>query len=768
VKTRAAASAGGQPLQQRGAAAVAKTSDTHPVTPRVDAVPRPQIRLEGTPQLLRPTVFVGIGGLAGRILLRLRRRLSSAGGDNQLPALPVLYLDTDANSIGAVSSNNPGGGLGGAEVLALPLHDSNYYRNLSSNVLDWLSRRWLFNIPRSRNVEGMRPLGRLAFVDHQQAIRARLEERLAQATSAEAVRATAERLHPAEGDAAPHVFIVASISGGTGAGAALDAGYLARHILQGAGHAGGRVTGMLLHATGQRDQASRIQRANALACLSEFQRFSIPQLGFPGAPSCHVPASDLPPFDDTYLVHLGDHLSDADFEAGAEGIAEYLFQQSVSPACEFFDQCRTADRAKTTSLKAGPRLRTVGIARMESSHDETRRHEADALCQGLIRLWQQGATLHTEGRPSRTPAVRDTSGSLLGRLELDVEKLVRKAMAVSRGSIARQVEAFFRTRLEGQFAGDAGSAADVKRLLHEIDCEFSLPPSEGMQAGHPARVLQVVREQLGHAARRAAQSACTEMLAAADRSENRLATACESFSDVLHQLGETKNALIELRTRTADDLRELVRGAAGANRDDTTSADPTHQDTADSSALCLTYAAHRFCGRALQLLVEHVEEIRAGLRALCGALAARFAAVPEEGSLEAVDRPDAELLLAFNERLRGRETVKLQDWLAVPAPSSGIPAGLENAARAFLLERGLSTGGADGYHQWLVESKTADGSGRGRPGSLYRSGPRDRGDTRQPGRTGRRGALLRSRKSEGLGPRLRHQARPGLRFGSTN
>ena len=40
------------------------------------------------------------------------------------------------------------------------------YRSETPEILEWLSRRWLYNIPRSLKTEGIRPLGRLALVDH--------------------------------------------------------------------------------------------------------------------------------------------------------------------------------------------------------------------------------------------------------------------------------------------------------------------------------------------------------------------------------------------------------------------------------------------------------------------------------------------------------------------------------------------------------------------------------------------------------------------------
>ena len=51
------------------------------------------------------------------------------------------------------------------DTLHLPLKLPQSYDN-SREILDWVSRRWLYNIPRSLETRGYRPLGRVALVDH--------------------------------------------------------------------------------------------------------------------------------------------------------------------------------------------------------------------------------------------------------------------------------------------------------------------------------------------------------------------------------------------------------------------------------------------------------------------------------------------------------------------------------------------------------------------------------------------------------------------------
>ncbi|MEL7267041.1 MAG: hypothetical protein AAFP69_19835, partial [Planctomycetota bacterium] len=50
-------------------------------------------------------------------------------------------------------------------TLYTPLRTPIEYRD-RSEALASISRRWIYNVPRNRQTSGLRPLGRLALVDH--------------------------------------------------------------------------------------------------------------------------------------------------------------------------------------------------------------------------------------------------------------------------------------------------------------------------------------------------------------------------------------------------------------------------------------------------------------------------------------------------------------------------------------------------------------------------------------------------------------------------
>ncbi|MHB8867139.1 MAG: serine/threonine protein kinase, partial [Pirellulaceae bacterium] len=163
-------------------------STSNPVVPRVDPSPQvtslPPIELDDSATVVRPTVFVGVGRSAGRILLQLRRRLADRFGSvEDIPAFQMLMVDTDTKDLLALTQHRSG--FKSHELLAIPLRHPQDYRDDSGKLLRWISRRWLYNIPKSLRTEGLRPLGRLAFVDHAAEVAQRIRAAIVTATSPE-------------------------------------------------------------------------------------------------------------------------------------------------------------------------------------------------------------------------------------------------------------------------------------------------------------------------------------------------------------------------------------------------------------------------------------------------------------------------------------------------------------------------------------------------------------------------------------------------------
>ena len=154
-----------------------------------------------------------IGGTAADVLRDLRKRILRDEKSFSQANLEFLLLDTDSATIDSACGDRCEDSLEFRETLHLPLRSSAEYREQSTDHLQWLSRRWLYNIPRSLRTEGRRPLGRLAFADHAERVKKRIREALV---------ATADKIKLGDAGSSGHrkrlrVVIVSAIGGGTGA-----------------------------------------------------------------------------------------------------------------------------------------------------------------------------------------------------------------------------------------------------------------------------------------------------------------------------------------------------------------------------------------------------------------------------------------------------------------------------------------------------------------------------------------------------------------------
>ena len=243
----------------------------------------PPLELDTDEFSLRPALFLGIGGTASHVLRRLRRRLHDRFGDlARVPILQLLTLDTDAKSLFEASRGEIGTALKESETLAIPLRRPQEYRSQSAKLLRWMSRRWLYNIPRSLQTEGLRPLGRLAFVDHADVILDGIRKKLVAASDPSAIAASSEN-SDVPVSYVPRVFIISSISGGTGSGMVLDVAYAVRKIQSELDLSQEAIRGLLIHSTSRHTGGTRdLSITNAYACLNELYNYSHPEGFYPG------------------------------------------------------------------------------------------------------------------------------------------------------------------------------------------------------------------------------------------------------------------------------------------------------------------------------------------------------------------------------------------------------------------------------------------------------------------------------------------------------
>lgn len=381
--------------------------------PQVEQLPMPDVGLEKVKY--RPVLFVGLGGVGGQVLRALKQlmadRLPNAAA---VPSVSMLYLDTDVQAINAACDPSVHAALSNDEVLLLPLENAQAYAAGKIGQVPSLSRRWLYNVPKSLRTEGLRAVGRMALLDHTERVLERVRRMLVGITDRAALIASGEQTGLDFADYNPRVFVVASLTGGSGSGMLIDTAYAVRQILAELGLADEEVSGILTFGR-MRGATTRLAVANAYACVRELNYFAASHHTYPGEALCGLAAFDEPhgPFKHTYLLDLGADLTEEQTSQAIRRQAEYLFLASLSPASAVLDACRE----ELSPASAGVSLRTFGLARFGDDGAELSQQLVNQLCQALTCRWRgdlDGAAAGETIQLSRLDRIVDDSAQQRG------------------------------------------------------------------------------------------------------------------------------------------------------------------------------------------------------------------------------------------------------------------------------------------------------------------------------------------------------------------
>jgi len=381
-------------------------------------------RCSGEKAKIHPTLVITVGKTANRIGEKFKSKLMMRTGDNdEVPAIRSAFIDSDRSDL-AQLENSSNGSISTRDTIEVPLRKAEDYRARADVHLGWLSRRWIYNVPRTLQTEGLRPLGRLVFADYFTSICDQIEAVISEFANEENLAKTADTLgmNPGKSDA-PRVYIVTSISGGVGSGMALDLAYTVKLLLAEKGLKHDHVTGVLLHSTYQRTRDPGLSSANAFAFLTEMRHFN--EHGYPGDANLGIPEYDEEgPFQHTYYTELGDDLNQSDLEAKLDSVAEYISLSSTSRCNDFFEACRKSEFEMEHFA-----LRTMGVATTSSGDDAQRRSLVAQLCHKLVQRWA-GNGNELDGNPAKF------ADGILSQFDVDdssIQQKVHGNVIASRG-----------------------------------------------------------------------------------------------------------------------------------------------------------------------------------------------------------------------------------------------------------------------------------------------------------------------------------------------
>ncbi len=316
-------------------------------------------------------LVVALGGTGADCLRTLRRRAAEKHFEGRLELHSVL-IDTDLATLDSMRDNEIESSVGPCELVCTPLKSPREYRDSGTERLSTISRRWIYNVPRSATTEGMRPLGRLALVDHGQEVAKRLARAIAQ-------------LVQISGGATPRVYVVGSLTGGTSSGMYLDVVHLLRHLLDDAGLEDADILSLLSTTPLQADPGYPLALFDAHAALIEMNHFLNAGNGYPGDKGAtwpSVPAARTP-LRHVYLI--------AEPSVGSlspppiETIADYVWSDSTGDG-DLLKSARQHGESEKSSL-IGPTLHSVGVVPLSDGIGMKEKVLSPAVVRELLIRW---------------------------------------------------------------------------------------------------------------------------------------------------------------------------------------------------------------------------------------------------------------------------------------------------------------------------------------------------------------------------------------------
>jgi hypothetical protein len=345
-----------------------------------------------------PTVLVGVGGTGAEVLLRVRRLIEESYGSlKKFPIVSFLWIDTDKDYK-----------VGNPESAGSPLKDNEKYwasvsgREVSDIMTNMHKFPWIeswFPQELERNIGALeagagqiRACGRFAFFYNYHNIKARFNEACNRVKGHENflqdeydIRVNSNSIN---------IFVVGSLSGGTGSGMLLDLGYCIRDWLKGQGSPLINAIVPMPNAFASIKVGDRVL-ANGYAALMELSYFSDYRTEYVAQFSSGLVdevRDTRPPFDFTYLVGTKNGEAEFNLDQLREMIAKNIFFDLTSDFAPHKRSIR--DNIKGAWAQADPGGRgypknfmSFGLATIEIPMAQIRATLSSRLAGDLVNWW---------------------------------------------------------------------------------------------------------------------------------------------------------------------------------------------------------------------------------------------------------------------------------------------------------------------------------------------------------------------------------------------
>lgn len=345
-----------------------------------------------------PTVLVGVGGTGAEVLLRVRRLIEESYGSlKKFPIVSFLWVDTDKDYK-----------IGNPEAAGSPLKDNEKHwasvsgKEVSDIMANMHKFPWIeswFPQELERNIGALeagagqiRACGRFAFFYNYHAIKARFNEACNRVKGHENFM---QDMHDTRVNSnGLNVFLVGSLSGGTGSGMLLDLGYCIRDWLKGQGSPLITAIAPMPNAFAEVKVGDRVL-ANGYAALMELSYFSDYRTEYVEQFSRGLVdevRDTRPPFDFTYLTGTKNGEAEFNLDQLREMTAQNIFFDLTSDFAPHKRSIR--DNIKGSWAQADPGGRgypknfmSFGLATIEIPMAQIRATLASRLASDLIAWW---------------------------------------------------------------------------------------------------------------------------------------------------------------------------------------------------------------------------------------------------------------------------------------------------------------------------------------------------------------------------------------------
>jgi hypothetical protein len=440
----------------------------------------------------RPTLYIAVGGVGIRILNRLRDLLARREQTSQQSlATEMIAIDTDRAEIKDACSAKWSNPLPATDTLCLSLKLPQEYRDQERLNLEWLSHRWLYNIPRSLETRGYRSLGRLALVDHADRALALIDRKLDQLMT---IGAGGEDQQQPAGI---RVVLLVGMGGGTGGGMAIDLANAVRSRLHNLGRQA-QVQGVFVCSCLGNTSASPLSIANTYALLTELQFVSV--FGNQGT---REESSSLPqlesrnrPFDLVYCVKAK-HRADESADDGLGLIAKQMSLASTDGVRQMLECCQQTATPKELVGQESLLLRTFGSSSLVGPKQNRINRLARYLARAIEQHWLGNAASSEWRRLDRTSDAESSPKS--PALQNDSAEGSKVAPLPCRTQAEEWRHRF----------GEHASARFVYEVVSRICRQAALPGAcrtTLLSSTDPARLVELASQAVSSICKRAAES----------------------------------------------------------------------------------------------------------------------------------------------------------------------------------------------------------------------------------------------------------------------